>query len=355
MDTVQRTFVRTTERKSFANCRQQWWWSFVDGWQAIQTRPALAFGGLVHESLAKWYIPGRKRGVLPAKAFHRLYNAAIDAGMTDFDIYNDEEKVDALELGVEMLKNYVTTYGTDDHINVISPELAFQVDMYDGVGRYLVTYAGSFDLVYEDMSNGQFGLIETKTAASINTRFLSLDEQAGSYWAFAPLVLAKLGKIKPGQDIDFILYNHLRKAMADDRPKDSMGRALNKDGSVSKRQSPALFDRTKVYRDTADRENLMERVRQQASEMNLVREGVLQAWKNPSATYPNQQCLGCQFNDICELHETGRQWEELARFTMTTWDPYEDHRPAVASQVAFKGEPYSNIVATKVVRARKKA
>jgi len=390
MDQIQRVFLRTTERKTFANCRQAWQWSFVNFWEAKRQKPALVFGTLHHDSLARWYVPGRKRGVHPAKTFHRLYHEMAEAGGDEFDVFVDDEKVDALELGVEMLNGYVRHWGNDDHINVISSELHFEVDVYDKHGNYMFTYAGSFDLAYEDLSTGQFGLIETKTAAAINTRFLSLDEQAGSYWVFAPLVLQELGRIPKGQDIHFILYNFLRKAMPDDRPTNPSGARLNKPskdtlrqncddrgigyaksttveglcgllvaagidpaqlGEPSKIQPPPLFVRQKVYRDTIDRESLLYRARAQAWEMGLVKAGKLPMYKNPSASYPNQQCLGCEFGDVCELHETGGQWEELARLTMGTWDPYEDHR-AVGMHAPVKGPALGLVVVPKPKRRK---
>lgn len=388
MGDVKRVFLRTTERKTFANCRFQWKWSFVDLWEAKRQKPALVFGGLCHDALARWYIPGRKRGADPAKTFHRLYNEIPE----EFDVFVDDEKVDALELGIEMLKGYVAHWGRDDNFNVISSELHFEVDVYDRYGKYMFTYAGSFDLAYEDLNTGQFGLIETKTAASINTRFLSMDEQAGSYWVFAPLVLQHLGRIPKGQDIHFILYNFLRKAMPDLRPTNAAGARLNKPskdvlleqcavrslivpkgatvaalsevlsnagidplqfGEPSKSQPPPLYDRTRVYRDTADRENLLYRARAQSYEMGLVKKGKLPMYKNPSASYPNQQCLGCEFGDVCEMHETGGNWEELARLTMGTWDPYEDHRDIGLTAPALG--PKNGLVVVPKLKKRKKA
>jgi hypothetical protein len=358
--------IRTSERRSFANCRQQWWWSYVECWEASDTRPALRFGDLVHRGLAGWYIPGRKRGIKPWLTFEKVYKEQIESGAPEFDVFGEDEKFDALELGTAMLKNYVDFYGNDDHIRVIAPEMSFKVPVYDKRGKLWFYYVGSLDLSYEDMIAKLFGVIETKTAASISTRHLHLDEQAGSYWTFAPLRLQQLGILKPGQDIDLILYNFLRKAFKDDRPTDAQGRPLNKPkkpelllavaehcvepaprgatvetlsamlsaigidpasyGEPSKSIPPPLFYREKVYRNEVDRANLMERIKAQAWEMELVRKGKLRVWKNPGATYPNQQCSGCEFNEICEMHETGGQWQELARNTMTTWDPYLEHR-----------------------------
>jgi Zierdtviridae exonuclease len=392
MERVERVFLRTTERKTFANCRWQWNWSFNNRWEAHRQKPALVFGGLCHDALAGWYIPGRKRGTVPAKSFEKLYAEMAEAGGYEFDVLDDDgTKVDALELGISMMKEYVEHWGADDQINVISAELHFQVDVYDKHGHYMFTYVGSFDLAYEDLNSGQFGLIETKTAASINTRFLSMDEQAGSYWVFAPLILQDLGKIPKGQDIDFILYNFLRKAMPDTRPRNESGVRLNKPskdvlleqcavrslivpkgatiatlseilsnagidplqfGEPSKSQPPPWFVRQKVYRDTIDRENLLYRARAQSYEMQMVKDGKLPLYKNPSASYPNQQCLGCEFGDVCEMHETGGQWEELARLTMGTWDPYEDHAGLISKDAPATGPKLGLVVVPKLKRKK---
>lgn len=380
-----RVFVRTSERKSFANCRQQWEWSYINGWEAKRQKPALVFGSLVHAALAVYYPPGRKRGPMPWLTFERLYDEMVEEGGYEFDVKDDEEKVDARELGIEMLRGYVQRWGPEPHLKVISPELDFQVDVFGDAGEYLFTYAGSFDLAYEDVDLGQLGLIETKTAASIHTRFLSMDEQASSYWVFAPLVLQAMGRIPKGRDINFILYNFLRKGMPDTRPRLEDGSFLNNPtkeqllaafedrgvgvkksltvevlkehlrtlgvdpallGSPSKSQPKPLFERKRVYRDVTDRERLVERFRAQAKEMAMARAGELEIYKNPGLSYPNQQCIGCEFSDICEMHETGGQWEELARYTMGTWDPYESHR-GVPQTAPASGPPGQLVVVRK--------
>lgn len=358
-----RVMLRTSERACYKTCRQQWQWSYNDKLQSTTTKPALRFGSLIHAALQQWYIPGRKRGVHPAKTFEELYQAELDAGLDDFDIRleEDEEWVDALELGIVMLTGYVDLYGNDDHIKVIMPEYAFQYDIYHR-GKYLVTYVGQFDLLFEDLQRKQIGLIETKTAAHISTGHLGLDEQGGSYWTFAPLVLRESGLLKGNQDLDFVLYNFLRKGKPDERPKNADGLALNKPtkarlveeceargmpskgtieqlaghlaargvqvhllGEVSKRQAPPLFHRERTYRDTVDRSQLMGRVIKEAWEMQQVRAGRLPIYKNPKRTWPDVHCTACQFRDMCEVHETGGDWKAIRNATMKTWEPYEAH------------------------------
>lgn len=382
-------YLRTTERRTFTACRQKWWWSFIECLKTNDLASALRFGDLVHQALGKgvpdlgylpWYKPGVKRGTHPAKSFAALYDAQIESGLDDFSVYGEEEEggMDARTLGISMLDRYVEKYGRDEHMKIIAPEMAAQVPVVDVRGDPMkvlgtdgklhpLVYVLEFDAVYEDLNNGRIGLLETKTAKAISTRHLRMDEQAGSYWTFAPYfpqiikALEKVGK----SDIDFIMYNFLRKAMPDDRPMNESGHRLNKPtkdaliafldaagradvrqsmkvdvlramvkeeghdpdllGEPSKQQPPPFFDRTPIYRDAIERENLMQRIRMQAWEMGQVRAGKLPVYKNPAASWPDAHCSGCEFKDMCELHEAGSNWEELRDLTMGTWNPYEAH------------------------------
>lgn len=322
-----KVLLRTSERATYKRCRQKWDWAFNQRLRPRTSANALRFGSLIHEALAAYYIPGRKRGPHPAKTFKKLYQAELKTassfGMRDVD----DEWIEAGTLGDVMLNEYIDFYGNDAHLEIISPEMPFEIDVSDKNGKYLVTYVGTFDAVMKDLRTKQIGLFEHKTAKAISTDHLPLDEQAGSYWCFAPDWLKAQGILKPKQDLDFILYNFLRKGMPDVRPKNDLGQRLNKDGSVSKVQPLPLFHREVVYRDEADRATMLQRVRMEAWEMRLVRAGKLPIYKTPT-----MGCSwDCAFFDMCELHETGADWEESRRQIMTTWDPYEDHRDNLES------------------------
>lgn len=378
-------YIRTSERKLWGQCRQAWWWAYVERLRSRQSRPALRFGDLVHRALDPWYTPGTKRGEHPALTFRRLFEEQLEEGYSEFHIRQDDDEgwIDALSLGVDMLEHYVEHWGNDERLRVIAPEFAFQAPMTDARGKPLtaidvdgkrkrVVYVGQFDIVVEDMETGQKGLIETKTAATIATVHLPIDEQAGSYWAFAPQVLNDIGALSEDEDLDFIMYNFLRKAKRDARPKNAKGQFLNKPtktalqekakelgiaykantkidelaailtnagvdvallGEPSKSQPPPYFVRQRIYRTADSRENLLQRVRMQAWEMSLSRQGKLPVYKNPSGSYPDVHCNGCEFRDMCELHENGKEWEELRDMTMTTWDPYEAHNDSDAEDL----------------------
>lgn len=355
--------LRTSERTTFTRCRMKWHWAYNEKLKAKQTSAPLRFGTLVHDALAEFYRPGKKRGPLPAKTFNKLYKTQLTE-LQSFNIVDEEGKwEEAGDLGNAMLTHYIETYGKDEHLEVIAPELAFQIDVTDSKGKVLFTYVGTFDAVIKDHSKRrpQLGLFEHKTAKTIQTSHLWSDEQAGSYWAYAPDWLKSQGVLGPNDNLDFMLYNFMRKAKKDERPHDEHGRYLNqptKDvllqtvanqginvvkstvvaelktmldnagvnwqllGEVSKDQPPAYFHRETVMRDAAEGANLMQRVKQQAREMKLVRAGKLDVYKN----FMPDCARYCEFRDLCELHETNAPGVKSFKKAMfTTWDPYGDH------------------------------
>lgn len=328
-------FLRNSERKAYLTCRQMWWWSYVDLLQTKAVRPALDFGGLVHAALAPYYKVGRTRGPKPHITFQKLL-AKFEEKHGEFMMPGDDG-LTAWDLGTDMLKHYIEHWGSDDHIEVIAPEMNFQVGAQradgsplmitgaDGIARRLV-HVGTGDLVYRNLQSGHIGVMETKTAAAIETGHLGKDDQASSYWSLVPLFLQHKRILKPGQDINFIEYNFLRKAKIDRRPQDAEGHYLNKDGTVSKSQPAPYFARPLVWRGNRDRLSFLNRINRIAGEMSLVRRGKLPLYKNPSSAYPDKHCQGCEFRDMCDLHEIGSDWQGYAKETMGLWDPYADHR-----------------------------
>lgn len=357
-----RLLLRNSERTTYLRCRQKWEWAWIDGWQPRVAAPALRFGTLIHNALAAYYKPGKKRGPHPAEVFDELYKAEL-AEASKFGFRDEDgDWHEAGILGIEMLNHYIDHYGNDGHIEIISPEQPFQVDLANPkTGKYLVTPVGTFDAIIRDLSIGKVGLFEHKTATSISTTHLSLDEQAGTYHALAGSWLQEQGILKDGEEIDFILYNFLRKAMRDERPRNERGYYLNKPkkadlqwacvqhdlpetgkveelkarlekagvdpdqyGEISKSQPPPHFVRERVDRDEPDRQMLLSRIRAQAWEMKQIEKGKMPIYKRPT-----QGCGGgmgeskCAFFDVCELHETGSDWEETLKLTHTKWDPYE--------------------------------
>ena len=366
--------VRTSERRMFCECRQRWWWAYVDRLKPRdQKMGALLFGDMIHRALAAYYIPEtkkkRRRGPHPAQTFIKIMDAveadqrrrgrsaALEISVDD----SEEQWVSARDLGVEMMENYIDLYGKDERYLVIHPEMPFQLIMRDGDGKIVCIYVGTTDAFIFDLETGRWGLFEHKTAKSISLSHLFLDEQASTYWTLIPLWLRENDIIKGDEDIAFMLYNFMRKAKKDQRPQDEKGHYLNKPskdalmeaaiktglhpmdakkakmdqleewlrgqgvkpeflGEISKSQPPPLFKREQVFRGDQDRANTYDRIQAQVHEMNLVRAGELEVYKAPGL-----QCAMCEFRDMCELHEIGSNWEELRKAMFQKWDPYLAH------------------------------
>lgn len=320
--------LRTSERSTFRTCRQQWWWGYEDQLSSTQPKKALSFGTMIHEALQGWYKPGKKRGRNPAKAFGEIYEKYLFEGGQPLMMGPKWSPPDAGTLGVSMMEEYVRHYGRDERYRIIQPEQSFQLDVHHPkTGKYLFTYVSQMDAVIQDLNTGEYGLFEHKTSSSTDPfgAPLTLDEQASSYWTFGYMWLKASGKIPADMELEFMLYNFMRKALPDRRPEDEQGRKLNKDGSVSKNQPAEYFRREKVYRGDAERRACYRRAVQDFREMEMVRNGKLKVVK----TF-GKHCGFCQFKDMCEVHETGSDWKAMRDNLFTKWDPYEDHEGDLA-------------------------
>jgi hypothetical protein len=316
--------IRNSERQTYKRCRQQWYWMFVDLLKPKETGRALRFGDLIHQSLAAYYKPGIKRGPHPAKVFARLYEAQWDElGQLNMRPDNEDRWVDAGDLGESMLKAYVDKYGEHDkQFKILSSEQVFQVPLRSSGLPFSIV--GTLDGVWQDRASKDIFFKEFKTAASIDPSPLAMDEQAGTYWTYAPRWMWMRGMLPKSTYPSHILYTFLRKAMQDARPVNEFGQRLNQNGAISKNQPAKYFDRFPIYRDAADRATQHQRVLDEAREMEMARNGDIAILKNPGPLYmPN--CRGCPFKDMCELHETGNDWEQMRDATMVKWDPYTAH------------------------------
>jgi hypothetical protein len=325
--------LRTSERKDFKRCMQRWEWAWRWGLKG-KGRPAdpLWFGIGVHESLANWYPTGRKRGIHPAEYWANWAKGEetyVKASLASSDRWSDDEWTDATQLGIAMLEGYVDLYGNDPAWEVIAPEQTFQIEIPTRSGNgTLVNYCGTFDLVYRDLTDDTIWLGEHKTGKQISISHLSLDDQAGGYWAIASKILRHKGVLRKGDVIAGIMYNFLKKAKPDVRPKNAQGQALNKDGSVSKNQPTPLFLRHKVDRTRGERATQLRRIQSEATWMRAAR-------KNPELIIktPTRDCSwDCSFFDMCELQEKGgADWMEYRDAMYTMQDPYADHRKSAGA------------------------
>lgn len=303
-----------------------WYWSYVDHLRTPDPDVKLVFGDLVHQALAKYYKPGRKRGPHPAGTFEDLCIKLKDKDDITHYVWSDDVMMDMMDLGIEMLTRYVNHWiEQDKEYEVIASEQVFQVPIGRIDGKKIM-YVGTVDGVWRHLPTRKIRFAEHKTAASIGKAALAMDEQIGAYWAFAPRWLKMKGILGPDEALDGILYNWLRKAVPNpENIFDDQGRKLNKDGSISKQQAPPYFERANTFRGATEGKRVKERVLLQVRDMLEAKaHPELHIYKNPGPQFmPN--CQFCSFRDACELHETGNDYEAFIKAAYTTWDPYDAH------------------------------
>ena len=320
--------LRTSERGAFKRCPQRWYWGFRMGLvsRGPEKQP-LWFGTGFHLAFAEWYIPGLTRGRDPRETWAEYCEGMEMETVRVGNVYDAEAAatyVDAKELGIAMLTRYLDKWGDDPKWNVIAPEQTFSVIIEDpdNPGEGIVNYVGTFDGVYRHTDTNKCWLMEHKTASQIDTGHLPLDDQAGSYVSVANPLLRASGEMKPKESIAGIRYNFLAKRKPHDKPRDSEGRYLNKDGSVSKVQPKDTVLREPVNRTRYEQDTQLRRIANEAIVMEPFRKGQLQLVKNPT-----RDCKwDCDFFELCQVHETGGDYEDFIEQNFRVEDPYMDHR-----------------------------
>lgn len=364
--------LRTSERKAFKQCEQQWWWRYHLGLVRRERKGgALWFGTGIHLALEHWYVPGTKRGVDPRETWEKFCKDQVEYIKTlivrgEKADGEQMQYVEALDLGNAILTNYLKTYGHDKKWRVISPEQTAQILIPDhrDKTKKIVRYLATFDLVAEDLETGNIWLWDHKTATSITTGHLTMDDQAGSYWAIAKSVLVHQGLMKASQRLTGILYNFIMKSEPDERPENAAGEKLNNpkkehylkalagitsgdqwelpelkkltlkelaeaaelvnvvvEGDVSQKQPAERLRRVPVERTKAERAKQVRRISQESVRMNMIRNGELDPMKNPT-----DKCGFCEFKEVCETDERGGDTEELIDMLFKYEDPYAAHR-----------------------------
>lgn len=326
--------IRTSERHDFKRCPQRWWWGWREGLKPVQEKQALWFGTGIHLALEHFYSPlGTKRGRHPLNIWRGYARdesiTVMPSGVVD-DANDKPTYVSAVQLGVDMLTGYFDLYGRDEHIHVLAVEHPFQITIPGTDKGEACLYAGKWDLLWRDLRDESLWLTDHKTAKDLSTNHLTLDDQAGSYWALAGQFLRSSGAIGPKERLKGIEYNILRKYSPpeDDRPVDADGMRLNKDGSVSKKQPKTLeyrYKRERVHRTAREQASQISRIAVEAEAMDRMRHDKSLLYKSPT-----RDCTwDCNFFQMCELQERQSDWETFRDMAFRVEDPYADHRNKV--------------------------
>lgn len=326
--------LRTSERSSLKSCEFRWDIEYNQLRKPIVAQPALRYGTLIHKALAAYYVPGVKRGMNPVKAFDAAYRAEQRIVQEKFGARDEDDQwVEARDLGRGMLINYLDEYGTDPDWEVLVTEQPFRIMVsHPDTNDPWFWYVGVMDGVWRHRWNKSVWIPDHKTSAGIGgttshpnmPKHLPLDDQPGAYWSWGVEWLVQEQMLKNNMSLSGMMFNYLRKALPDARPSklvDGHRHYLNKDGTVSMKQPSPYFARFEVHRDEYDREQAKQRAILDYSRIERHRSGDIPITKSPGMF----TCPSCWARDICELHETGADWESLMAETTREWDPYDEH------------------------------
>lgn len=362
--------LRTSERGTFKRCHWKWWLEFHECIKPKVDVPPLRFGGLIHEALGAYYKPGVRRGPHPALTYEEVYERDLTDAAGETKNYSRPE-IDQIwsehrDLGIDMLNAYIERYGKDDEWRVIVTEFPFRTIVQRPDKTPWFWYTGILDGVWESRRTKRKVIPDHKTTKAITLQYLQMDDQATAYWTFGVDALFNARLLEPGEKLDGMLFNFLRKAKQDTRPRDSDGFYRNNPkkadyiaaltgkpgfdpkwklemmadyalrrkhvvlGEVSLKQPPAYHERVPIYRDWYEREGAKLRVLMEYADMDrIAREGSARIVGHPPAeSYKNPSpinCGGCWAFDMCELHEIGQDWTGVRDMTTRTWDPYAAH------------------------------
>lgn len=333
--------IRSSERVAFKRCPTKWYWAWRMGLvPKAKTFGALDLGTWVHESLARWYVPGTKRNGDLQQHFREVsdrdWRSASLAGTPEHILDAAE---DLMMLGNTMMGAYQEKYASEK-IDVLRAEIPLEFYITDERGKIIAVHRLKPDLAYRD-SEKRIWLMEHKTAAQIRTEHLVIDDQARPYGAMAEFALIKSGMLKYGEKLYGVMYNFLRKALPDDRERNADGYALNKNGTVSKRQTAPVFVRHPIQMSSRAKVQTLRRLRQETvmitSLTRELRANPAEA-KNLTKT-PHHSCTRfCQYFEMCRVQEEGGDIRAMQKSMYSRVNPYiydEDH-PTTDIPVSFE-------------------
>ena len=205
---IEQAEIHITDISRFKKCRLRWHFSSNLRLNMEPDAPprALWLGIGVHEGLAAYYDAYKVGGDMTdmcLSTFEEWVKASVEGIRLEYPAL-DTERLDAFtedeDLGLGMLEHYCAWAPTVDDFEVIDTEQSISIPNFihlEGKGmkvvdergvRFLTSigYKGRGDMLVRAKHDGEYWIYEHKTARTIETERLLLEEQPGVYqWAMS--------------------------------------------------------------------------------------------------------------------------------------------------------------------------
>lgn len=330
------TVVRSGERSRYKRCVKAWFWAWRRGLVPRGARfGALELGTWIHIALANWYLPGYARASIGLVELFRIASdiaigMARDEGAPEHVI---DQAIELQQLGLAMIEAYEKHYKRDSGMEIITAEIPLEFTLAPNVVHRLKP-----DLVYADRA-GDIWLGEHKTAKTIRTEHLALNDQGPAYAAMAERALKRAGILDKSDIIKGVMYNFLRKALPDLRPENRKGQKLNKNGTVSAKQPPPLFLRHPLVLTREQKRRTLVRVANETGKIQSLTNALKKGHVKPEQldkTGHHSCPKFCEFWAMCVAEERGADIRMMERTMFFRRNPYEYEEDTADEVISFE-------------------
>lgn len=229
----------------FKNCRQKYWYSYIELLQPNIIVKPLFIGSLVHDGIALYY-KLKKTGTEIDEIYNKIEGEIgilvdnkrkeLDQAYENVNEVMDQEISDMEDLCLGILDNYIQFAELHDNWDIVIPEQEFEFQ----VAGVTVKFKVDGVVKREDGTNW---LLEHKTTIAKDftdyKKKLELDDQVCLY-------LTGINQIHPEWKVKGVIYNILRKKVPS-VPK------ICKNGAISKAACDTTYE---IFKDTIDKNKL---------------------------------------------------------------------------------------------------
>lgn len=279
--------ISPTGLASFSTCRQQWYWSYPQGYKPIARQAALELGDGVHQALAAMY-KGQMQDeeVDPVRFFTKWADAKI-AALADDKLADVADLAKMRTMGIAMLEQYMARW-TNDQFEILAVERTVTRKL-PGTDWRIKTI---IDTVIRDHADaGKVWVLEHKTFSRFDESYLEKDHQFVAEAWNARFLVAKLF---PDEQlvIEGTIWNGLRKQIEGPRVKNPL---------VERRRLPINDTQIAMFHKRARHMH------------DVLTAGKVAIFPEPSS----MACSYCSFKQVCSEYQRGGDFQFLLDTSFT--------------------------------------